>query len=437
MPRPSSKKHAPSWTRSQKKTLPPAPQLLLAQEKEIQQLMAQFQNQTPTGTRVQQLEPLIRAAIFKPATDLVGYLLQWAVDQIDAAYQPRPGQAYKGRFGLEVQCMFGLFKLMRDYYYDATKTQGHYPADAALGLEGGCTPALAQVVCLEGADESSYQKAQLHLAQTGGIEVSARQIQRLVQRVGPEAQRWQEREVEPAECQRSDALVLYVSADGTGISMRREELIGRVGKQADGSAKTHQVYAGCVFTQHKVDEEGHPVRDWESTTYVSSLDSIDQFGPLLRREALRRGMGTAQQVVVLIDGASGLEKMGHTCFAGCVQIVDFYHAMQHAGAVLQVLLGGKEHPQYRARLHLWAKGLLQDGVEKLIKEARRQAKKAGGVAVEDPLRYFVNNVERMQYGTFRAQGYFIGSGVVEAGCKTVIGARCKQSGMYWGLALLR
>jgi hypothetical protein len=48
------------------------------------------------------------------------------------------------------------------------------------------------------------------------------------------------------------------------------------------------------------------------------------------------------------------------------------------------------------------------------------------------LAYFVNNIQRMQYGTFRAQGFFIGSGVIEAGCKTVIGARCKQSGMFWG-----
>jgi hypothetical protein len=54
--------------------------------------------------------------------------------------------------------------------------------------------------------------------------------------------------------------------------------------------------------------------------------------------------------------------------------------------------------------------------------------------VEKELGYFVNNVSRMQYGTFRAQGYFIGSGVIEAGCKTVIGARCKQSGMFWGEA---
>ena len=52
--------------------------------------------------------------------------------------------------------------------------------------------------------------------------------------------------------------------------------------------------------------------------------------------------------------------------------------------------------------------------------------------MEKELNYFVTNVQRMQYGTFRKQGFFIGSGVVEAGCKTVIGARCKQSGMFWG-----
>lgn len=381
-----------------------------------------------------QVELVLRLLLFKPANLLFGYLLQWAVDQIDAAYQPRPGQVCKGRFALQVQCLFGTFQLMRDYYYEEGKQQGHYPADAALGLEGSYSPALAQIVCLEGADESSYQKAELHLARTAGIDVSARQIQRLVQQVGPEARRWQEREVQPSECQQSDAQVLYVSGDGTGIPMRKEELAGRPGKQTDGSAKTRQVYVGCVFTQHRVDEEGHPVRDWESTTYLSSLDSISQFGPLLRREALRRGMGTVKEVVLLIDGAAGLEKMGQSCFAGCVQIVDFYHAMQHASAVLEALLGSKEHPKYKARLRHWAKELLRDGVQKLITLTRKEAKDRGSeAAVEEQLHYFLNNVERMQYGTFRAKGYFIGSGVVEAGCKTVIGARCKQSGMYWGM----
>ena len=87
-----------------------------------------------------------------------------------------------------------------------------------------------------------------------------------------------------------------------------QELKGRRGKQADGTAKTRQVYLGCVFTQHRTDEKGHPVRDYQSTTYVSSFKSIDAFGPLLRQEAIRRGMGSAGKVVVLIDGAGSMNE---------------------------------------------------------------------------------------------------------------------------------
>jgi hypothetical protein len=407
----------------------------VAQEQEIQELIARFAGQEPTGSRVQELEGLVRTAIFKPANALVGHLLQAAADRIDAAYQAKPGQVRKGRVNLRVECLFGGFPLERDYYYHEGKQQGHYPADAALGLEGSSTPALARIVCLEGADEASYQKAELHLAETGGIRVSARQIQRLVQRVGQGAQVWQEREVRPEQCAPCDAPVFYVSADGTGAPMRPEELAGRPGKQADGTAKTRQVYLGCVFTQHQVDEEGHPVRDWDSTTYVSSLDVIDQFGPMLRREAVRRGMGTAGKVVLLVDGAEGLEKMGQRCFKDAVQIVDFYHAMEHAGQVLRALLGSKEHPDYRARLRRWAKRLLKDEVENLITQTRQEAMTLGrgAAAVDAELGYFVRNVARMQYGTFRKRGCFIGSGVIEAGCKTVIGARCKQSGMFWSV----
>jgi hypothetical protein len=152
---------------------------------------------------------------------------------------------------------------------------------------------------------------------------------------------------------------------------------------------------------------------------------------VLRQEALRRGLGTAGQVVFLIDGAKGLENMGKDCFKDSVQIVDFYHAMEHASQVLDALLG-KNHPERKVRQRRWAKRLLNNKVENLIKETRRaSAGTPQAQEVEEALGYFERNVGRMQYGTFRAQGYFIGSGVVEAGCKTVIGARCKQSGMFW------
>jgi hypothetical protein len=233
---------------------------------------------------------------------------------------------------------------------------------------------------------------------------------------------------QPAHC---EAPVMYVSGNGTGMPMRRKELAGRKGKQPDGTAKTRQVYLGCVFTQHRVDGKSHPVRDYESTTYVSSFKSIDEFGPLLRQEALRRGMSTAGKVVLLIDGAAGLENMGKDCFKDSVQVVDFYHAMEHAGRVLDALLG-RNHPDRKAQQRRWAKRLLKDKAQALVKETRQAcASHPQGQAVLDELGYFERNIQRMQYGAFRDRGYFIGSGVVEAGCKTVIGARCKQSGMFW------
>lgn len=139
--------------------------------------MARFGTQPVTGESVLELETLLRAAIFKSANQLVGMLLQSAADQIDAAYQRKPGQVFQGRVSLGIDGMFGSFPIKRDYYYHPGKKEGHYPADAALGLEGSCTPALARLMCLEGADESSYEKAERHLQKVGGIETSARQIQ--------------------------------------------------------------------------------------------------------------------------------------------------------------------------------------------------------------------------------------------------------------------
>lgn len=394
--------------------------------------MDQFLSKPADGDAVAGIEGLVRAALYSSGRVVIGHLLQIVADRIDAAYQPQPGESFKERCQITVNCLFGTFPLFRDYYY-SPKVGGHYPADDAMGLEDGHTPALVRLACLEGADEAGFEKAERHLLATGGIQMSARQIHRLVQRVGPTAEAWQHREYEAGQEHRKPVPIMYVSADGTGIPMRKEDLESRPGKQADGTAKTRQVYLGCVFTQHKVDEEGHPVRDWQSTSYISSMDSSDSFGPMLRWEAMRRGMAYAEKTVLIIDGASGLENMGNLNFKDATQIVDFYHALEHAGRVLVALLGNKDHSDYKSRLRKWARCLLRNGVKKLIAEARSECAGDGRCGeVERELQYFENNIARMQYGTFRRLGYFIGSGVIEAGCKTVIGGRCKHSGMFWG-----
>jgi hypothetical protein len=391
-----------------------------------------FLSHPVAGKAVSEIEGLIRTALFRSGAEIVGYLLQTMADRVDTAYQPHARETLKARESIRVQCLFGTFTLWRHYYYSPVRG-GHYPADEAMGLEVGHTPALVRLACLEGADEVGFDKAERHLLETGGIHIDARQIHRLVKRVGPVSKAWQQREYKIGQEDRTAVPIMYVSADGTGIPMRKEEVAGRNGKQADGTAKTRQVYLGCVFTQHQVDETGRPVRDWASTSYVSAMDSSDLFGPILRAEALRRGLAYAGKVVLLMDGASGLENLGLINFKDATQIVDFYHAMEHAGKVLVALLGNKDHPDYKRRCGRWAKRLLKNGVEGLIADVRKEcAADSRAEAVKKELHYFVNNIPRMQYGTFRRLGYFIGSGVIEAGCKTVIGGRCKQSGMKWG-----
>lgn len=387
-----------------------------------------FAARSPSGVALQDLELLLRLAFFKSAREVLESLLQQSADRTDRQYQAPPGMQFKGRVQISVDSIFGPCTLWRDYYYLPNEQRGHCPADAALGLECGCTPALFRLICLEGADEASFQKAEEHLKETGGIEVSARQIQRAIQRIGPSAQAWPEQERTPEPC---DAPIMYVSGDGTGVQMRKEELTGRKGKQPDGSAKSRQAYLGCVFTQHTRDEQGHPIRDHDSTSYVSTFASIEDFGLLLRKEARRRGCGTVGTIVLLLDGALGLENHGQINFPGCTQIVDFYHAVEHLKELLEALFG-KEHPEVKKLLGRWKRWLLKDGVQNIIKTARQRSQNQPcQAAVEKALHYFEHNVQRMQYGTFRKLGYFIGSGVVEAGCKTVIGSRCKQSGMFW------
>jgi hypothetical protein len=305
--------------------------------------MDAFAARSPDGLALRDLELLLRAALFKSAREVFEALLQNAADQIDRAYQPKPGMHFKGRVPIKVDSIFGPCALTRAYYHMPEEECGHAPADAALALESGCTPALFRLLCLEGADEASFQKAEEHLKETGGIEVSARQIQRVIQRIGPTAQAWPEQERTPEKC---DAPIMYVSGDGTGVPMRKDELAGRAGKQADGSAKTRQVYLGCVFTQHTRDEQGHPLRDYESTTYVSTFSPVADFGLLLRKEARRRGSGTAGKIILLFDGASGLENHGEINFPGCQQIVDFYHAVEHLKELLEALYG-KAHPEVK------------------------------------------------------------------------------------------
>jgi len=95
---------------------------------------------------------------------------------------------------------------------------------------------------------------------------------------------------------------------------------------------------------------------------------------------------------------------------------------------------GQGTPAAQRLLEVWEILLWEGQIDLLLRRARRKAQGLNGLAEKiagTELDYFDKNRQRMRYAEFRRAGLFIGSGVVEAGCKIVIGQRAKQSGMKW------
>jgi len=234
----------------------------------------------------------------------------------------------------------------------------------------------------------------------------------------------------------SGLVYVPVTAENNFVPAVPKETQGRAGKAADGTATTREAKLGCVFTQIHFDAEGWPVRDPESTTYVGAIETAEQFGPRLHAEAVRRGLTAATTAIVLGDGAPWIWRRADAHFPGAVQIVDLYHAREHLEAVGRLAFGSGS-----AVATAWVaarRDELDDGdVEVIITEIRKLPA-ASDPKRQDELRkeaeYFETNKLRMCYKHFRARGFFVGSGVVEAGCKTVVAQRLKQSGMRWTVA---
>ena len=189
-----------------------------------------------------------------------------------------------------------------------------------------------------------------------------------------------------------------------------------------------------MFTQTTVDDQGRPVRDEGSTTYVGAIETAEEFGLRIYTEAWNRGWDRATIRVVMGDGSRWIWNNADQHFPGAIQIVDLYHAREHLWDLARKLNPADETAQRRWLMHKldW----LENGrIEKLTSALRKLAdaehnpELAKSIDIE--AEYFDSNRDRLRYPEFRKKNLFVGSGVIEAGCKTVIGSRLKQSGMFW------
>lgn len=313
-----------------------------------------------------------------------------------------------------------------------------YPGDEELDVAGTTrSPGVRRMMARAGSRQP-FKEAKDDLKIYAGIKVSAKDVERVAERIGEHTEAWQAAERETlmrldiAAANKKSIPILYIEVDGTGVPMVPSEVQGRKGKQPDGTARTREVKLGCVFTQTARDDKGRPVRDAASSSFVGAIETVDVFSSRIVAEAIRRGLYEAEKVVVLGDGAAWIRQMTEMHFPQAMQIIDLYHAREHLSDLCKLLFPSddKRISLYRMR---WWSDLDQGMVEKIIREAYHKLPSDQDIRkrVEAEINYLSDNKERMRYAEFRRQGLFVGSGVVEAGCKHIIGARLKQSGMEW------
>jgi len=334
--------------------------------------------------------------------------------------------------------VLGRVDIERAYYVCPHCHHGQSPRDRELDVEGTeCSPGVRRMMALVGS-ETSFEQGREQLRLLAGLEGTTKAIERQAEAIGADIAAGQQAEIRrakqlelPEVCAQS-APALYIEMDGTGVPVVAAETEGRAGKVEGQPARTREVKLGCLFTQTTTDQHGRPVRDPDSTTYAAAIESAEEFGLRLYTEAWRRGWSRAKKKVVLGDGAVWIWNLADQHFPGAVQIVDLYHARQHLWELSAKIFAADE----RARTP-WMARLLdkldQGKVEALVQTLREFPPANAELArlLANEADYFQRNRDRIRYPAYRQQGLFVGSGLVEAGCKTVVGARLKRSGMFW------
>ena len=336
----------------------------------------------------------------------------------------------------------GTVEVRRPYYLCSHCSQGQHPVDGELGIAGlESSPGVRRMEAVVGS-EMPFVPAREPMKILAGLEVPAKAIERAAESIGMEIARRDKQEIDRAKqlvlpvVSKQTIPKMYVLMDGVQIPVVASEAEGRSSRIEGQRARTRECKLGAVFTQTTVDKDGRPIRDPDSTTYVGAIETAEEFGYRIYTEAWRRGWEWASDKIVIADGAVWIWNLADQHLPGAVQIVDLYHARQHLWDLAALL-----HPHDPAAKKLWMvpmKDLLDHGriellVEWLREIAAEHTDANPGLTKEVLIEaeYFATNANRMRYPAFREQGFFVGSGVIEAGCKSITAVRLKQSGMFW------
>jgi hypothetical protein len=297
---------------------------------------------------------VLRAGLLKLGGSMLGQLL--AADRGNRGPRVPCGHGHEAEFtdhrDKTFDTVLGPVTINRAWYRCTACKHGLAPRDAELGVAGTTlSPGLAAMND-KAAAAGPFVKAAGLLEDLAGVCLTAKRVERAAEASGAalaaavreRAALITARKVVPLPPQRP-ADMLYGLMDGTGVPVTAKETAGRDGKGEDGRARTREVKLGVFFTQSGVDDEGYPVRDPGSASYIATFEPASVFGGLFEAEGIRRGANHVRQFTIIGDGAPWIWGIASSKFPEATQVVDLFHAREHLHDLARqlefILLGRK------------------------------------------------------------------------------------------------
>lgn len=285
------------------------------------------------------------------------------------------------------------------------------PRDEKLGIGSGNYSVGVTALTAEVSAGFAFEAGEDFLARRFGLDLCYKQVQRLAEHTGA------------VLCDREYNLAHGVVSDEVALVCEEQPKV--LTMSADGV----MVHCDGAWTKMKC---ASFISEEHGRSTIATMEKSDKFGEFVYLEAVRRGLLRAGKVVFVADGAAWIWNMVGHHFPNVVEIVDWYHAVEHLWYVANASYG-----QGSKKAKKWVKKnkgrLMEDGVVRVISSIKQWKP-----STEDHLKikrenlhYFTTNAHRMTYATFKESGYYIGSGSVESACKQYGQGRLKGPGMRW------